>query len=77
MDHDEATSLELTRAEALVLFDYLHRLEDQKVQLSSDPAEQIALWALSASLERVLVEPFQGDYVRLVSQAREHLTTGP
>jgi hypothetical protein len=73
MELDEATPIALSRAEALVLFDYLHRLEDQKVRLP-DPAEQIAVWALSASLERVLVEPFREDYGSLVEAARSHLT---
>ena len=76
MDPDSTTSIELTRAEALVLFDYLHGLEDQKVRLSPDPAEQAATWALSASLERALVEPFQADYNDLVTQARQHLASG-
>jgi hypothetical protein len=53
---------------------FLHRLEDQKVQLHADPTEQVAVWALSASLERTLIEPFRADYQNLIAQAKHPLT---
>jgi hypothetical protein len=37
------------------------------------PGEQTALWALSALLESVLVEPFASNYQELVDQARRRL----
>jgi len=71
---DDAT-ISLTSDEALVLYDLLHRWEDDKlVTPPLNEAEQTALWSLSAVLERVLVEPFGPDYTRLVSEARTRLT---
>ena len=35
-----------------------------------DQAEQRVLWDMSACLERILVEPFDGNYQQLVSDAR-------
>lgn len=64
--------IELGRAEALVLFELLHRLEDEDVVLEDD-AEQVALWRLSAALERTLVEPFRPDYHELLERARSQL----
>ncbi|GAA1963358.1 hypothetical protein GCM10009798_24190 [Nocardioides panacihumi] len=53
-------SISLTGDVALVLFDLLHRWEDEeRVNAPQHVAEQIALWNLSALLERELSEPFQ------------------
>jgi hypothetical protein len=67
-------TITLTGDEALVLFD-LHRWEDyDRVSAPRYEAEQIALWNLSAVLERAMAEPFRPDYERLVSEARTRLT---
>lgn len=66
-------AIELGRAEALVLFELLHRLEDAEVALG-DHADQVALLRLSAALERTLVEPFRPDYRELLERARAQLT---
>jgi hypothetical protein len=61
----------LSANEALVLFEWLHRVEDQEAALGiEDQAEQRVLWDMSACLERVLVESFDGNYHQLVSDAR-------
>jgi hypothetical protein len=61
----------LSANEALVLFEWLHRVEDQEAALGiEDQAEQRVLWDMSACLERVLVEPFDGNFHQLVSDAR-------
>ena len=70
----EDVSVSLTGDEALVLFDLLHRWEDaEQVGTPQDKAEQVAVWNLSAALEKVLIEPFNPDYARLVSESRERL----
>ena len=66
----------LTADEALVLFEWLHRMEagpgfDGVV---GDHAEEVALWNLSALLERAMVEPFQDDYDERVTSAKARLT---
>ena len=58
---------------AIVLFEVLHRWEDEDLDLQLLPGEQTALWALSAALERLLVEPFDPNYADIVQQARERL----
>jgi hypothetical protein len=72
---DEPTPIELARAEALVLFDWLQRLETDNTSVTDDHTVEIALWALSAALERTLVEPFQADYNTVLDEARQHLAT--
>ena len=67
-------TIELPRDEALVLFELLHRWEDENsVGGPLEQGEQVALWALSCLLERVLVEPFHEDYGELVEAARTRL----
>jgi hypothetical protein len=68
---DRTVRLLLSASEALVLFEWLHRVEGQEAALGiEDQAEQRVLWDMSACLERILVEPFDGNYHQLVSDAR-------
>jgi hypothetical protein len=68
--------IQLSRDEALVLFEWLHRSEDEdRASPPEHPAEQVALWNLSALLERELVEPFKQNYSQLVVEARERLAS--
>jgi len=73
LDPDIATSIELTRAEALVLHDWLTRHKDTGTT-PGDGSEQAALNSLNAALDRTLVEPFQADYDEIVQAARTQLT---
>jgi integrase len=73
MGSEPASSIELTRAEALVIFDWLSRHEDAGTT-PGDDAEQTALNSLNAALERTLVEPFQADYLEIVQAARTQLS---
>jgi hypothetical protein len=66
--------IELSRDEALVLFEWLHRSEREgRVSPPQHDGDQLALWNLSALLERELVEPFKQNYAQLVEEARERL----
>lgn len=67
--------LELTGDEALVLFDFLVRCEndDALAPAIRDQAEQRALWTLHGHLERRLVEVIHPDYLALVAAARDRL----
>jgi hypothetical protein len=68
---DRTVRLQLTANEALVLFEWLHRVDDQVAALGiEDPAEQGVLWDMSACLERILVGPFDDNYQQLVCDAR-------
>lgn len=67
--------ISLTSDEALVLYDWLHRSEQQDAHASVEHhAEQVALWNLTALLERELVEPFDPRYDELVREARARLS---
>lgn len=71
---DDQITIRLTPDEALVLFDWLHRCEDEDEWVQPEHrGEQVALWNLSALLERELVQPFDHDYGRLVHAARSRL----
>ncbi|MFC5006766.1 hypothetical protein ACFPIJ_54270 [Dactylosporangium cerinum] len=71
---EDDITLRLTSDEALVLFDWLHRCEDEdRVVPPEHHGEQVALWNLSALLERELVQPFQDNYGDLIAQARVRL----
>jgi hypothetical protein len=54
--------LELTSDEALVLFEWLARLDEREAFPCEDPAEERVLWTLHAQLEKLLAEPFQANY---------------
>jgi hypothetical protein len=66
----EKVRLELSRDEALVLFEWLARFNKADGRDFEDQAEQRVLWDMEAKLESVLVEPFDPKYSELLAQAR-------
>jgi hypothetical protein len=62
--------LELTADQALVLFEWLARLDERDAFPIEDPAEEQVLWHLHGQLEKLLSEPFRANYRELVEQAR-------
>jgi len=71
----EAVTIELNQEAALVLFDLL---TEAKRSVEGNlavrrPAEQKALAALKAELEKVLVAPLERDYAKQLELARERL----
>ncbi len=69
---DEPVTLTLSRDEALVFFDWLHRFNSEGHRFD-DQAEQRVLWDLEASLESTLVEPLKPDYVEILAAARSRV----
>lgn len=65
--------LELTGDEALVLFDFLQRFDDEGALVIRDQAEERALWNLHSLLQKQLVEIFHPDYKALLAAARDRL----
>lgn len=63
-------SVELSRAEALVLFEWLSRFNKTSRSDFDDQAEQRVLWDLEAMLEAILVEPLESRYDDLLAAAR-------
>jgi hypothetical protein len=74
---DGSVAFKLSKSEALVLFDWIHRLEDEDgglIRLGfADQAEQRVVWDLSTSLERLLAEPFRDDYLAIINAARSQV----
>jgi hypothetical protein len=64
--------ISLTADEALVLFEFLSRVEESS-ELIVDQAEVWALSNLLGPLQEQLVPPFQQDYAEQLQQARNRL----
>jgi len=74
----EPVRIELTSDEALVLFAFLQRFEEQATLTVQDQAEQRALWNLHCLLEKhQLVESLHLDYQTALSAARDRLRDPP
>lgn len=71
----EPVNLELSPDEALVLFEWLSRTDqdDALEPLVEHWSEQLALWAVLGKLEGVLAEPFDPSYKELLLAARERM----
>ncbi|MBV9278784.1 MAG: hypothetical protein JOZ41_01765 [Chloroflexi bacterium] len=77
-DPPSAVTIRLTPDEALVLFEWIQRLEGQGRLggTAEHGGEVVAAWALSGALETALAEPFSPDYAELVDAARSRLIAG-
>lgn len=66
----EEVKLELSNAEALILFEFVSRFSDKKSLEIKNPAEEKVLWQICCQLESILVEPFHRNYDELLAAAR-------
>lgn len=66
-------TVELSRQEALVLFEYLRRCDDNGEHVFADQAEQRVLWNLECVLQPQLVEVFAPNYGELLKAAWDEL----
>lgn len=69
----DAVFLRLTHSEALVLFEWLARVDAAGNLPVEDPAEQQVLWRLEGQLESKLTEPLGPDYREAVESARREV----
>ena len=78
----EVISIQLTHNEALVLFEFLGRINELEDKISEkketskifeDESELKVLWDIEAQLERVLVEPFNPDCKEIIDRARKEI----
>lgn len=67
----------LTRKEALVLFEWLARIDSKGGSLFDHPSEEKVLWNIEGQLESVLTEPFAENYKELLADARKSVETDP
>lgn len=65
----ETITAEFTRKQALVLFEFLRRCDDEGQYTFADQAEQRVLWDLECSLQPQLVEVFSPNYAELLKTA--------
>lgn len=64
------TSIQLTSDQALVLFEFLARFDQDERLVIEDPAEERVLSSLTGQLEKALVEPLDPAYRELLAAAR-------
>lgn len=66
--------IKLDKDEALVLFEFLLRLNNKGInEIFDDQAEQKTLWILEGQLEKQLVEPFKPEYKDIIKEARNRI----
>jgi len=70
---EEPVKIQLTRSQAIVLFEWLSRA-DKVGPFSS--SEQRVLWLIEGQLEKNLVEPLKPDYPELVEAAHKAVDEG-
>jgi hypothetical protein len=63
----------LTKAEALVLFEFLARFKDSSELAIIDSSEETVLWKILGILESKLAEPFAQNYSEILEAARSTL----
>ena len=66
----DEVAIKLTRAEALVLFEWIARIEKANALPVVDQAEEYVFWRIEGQLEKTLVEPFAANYTELLDAAR-------
>ena len=72
-DNTETVPVVLSKAQALVLFEFLSRFSERQQLDIRDQAEQRVLWDILADLESALPEPLAGDYEEHLQRARDSI----
>ena len=69
----EEIQINLSRDEAVILFEFLSRFSNEEVLEIEDQAESRVLWNILCDLEKVLTEPFSEKYTEILETAREKI----
>jgi hypothetical protein len=70
----EKISIELSKDQALVLFEFLSCFNDtEQKEVFNHISEQKILWLIEGQLEKLLVEPFDPNYEKLLFDARNRV----
>ncbi len=72
MDDDEI-KIEITKDEALVLFEFLSRYSDTDKLAIEHQSEQRVLWSLNCIFEKTINEAYSSDYKKSLESARNRL----
>jgi hypothetical protein len=70
---EETIQLNLSKDESIVLFEFLSRFSAEGKLEIADQSEERILWNLCCDLERILVEPFSAEYVKMLENARNRI----
>ena len=73
LSSEEKITIELSKSEAIVLFEFISRFSNEEILKIEDLAEDTALQKLCGKLESILVEPFMPNYLQLLEKARADL----
>jgi len=65
----EKIAVELTQKEAIILFEYLRRCDEEGTYRFIDQAEKRVLWNVECLLERQLTAIFDQNYLALLKDA--------
>jgi hypothetical protein len=71
MENDNI-QIQLTKAQALVLYEWLYRSDEAHLLPIEHPSEQKVLWTLEGMLEKE-IPVFSPDYLQLLEEARSHV----
>lgn len=75
MDSNRVT-IEITKSQALVLFDWLSRIDDANTPPALSSTERSVLERLEGQLESTLVEPLEPDWTARLERARRSVEAG-
>ncbi len=67
-------SVEITKDEALVLFEFLSRVAENNELQAEHSSEEKVLANILCSLEEKLVEPLEDNYLELLNAARSRVS---
>lgn len=68
---EEKVQINLSKNEAIVLFEFLSRFSNEDVLEISDQSESRVLWNMLCDLEKVLSEPFSESYKEILENAHQ------
>ena len=66
-------TVSLTKDQALVLFEFLARIDPDATSCDVQEAELLVLWRIEGQLEKTPVEPLVPNYSELLEQARKRV----
>ncbi len=72
----ENISIQLTKSQAVVLFEFLARSQEEGPLQIQHPAEKQVFENLCTELEAVILAPSASDYDELLREAREQVVRG-
>ena len=69
----EEIQINLSKDEAIILFEFLSRFSNEEILEIEDQAEARVLWNILCNLEKILAEPLSEKYTEILETAREKI----